>query len=81
LIIRYLKVEDAPAHDFWPTFLPQYLLTDIRQGFSQNPRHIHSRDNGIDPKMTREVAGLYDHLIVACAHRKYPDLDLPIDWT
>jgi 8-oxo-dGTP pyrophosphatase MutT (NUDIX family) len=63
LIIRYLKVEDAPAHDFWPTFLPQYLLTDIKQGFSQNPRHIHGRDNGTDPKMTREVAGLYDHLI------------------
>lgn len=63
LIIRYLKVDDIPSHSFWPYFLPQYLPVDFKQGFSQSPRHIHSRDNGTGPKMTREVAGLYDHFV------------------
>ena len=60
LMIRYLKVDDVPNHDFWPRFLPHYLPTDFKQDFSQKPRHIHSRDNGMALKMTREVVGLFD---------------------
>ena len=59
LIIRYLKIDDLAGSDFWPKFLPQYLPADFKQGFSQNPRHLHSRDNGTEAKITREVAGLY----------------------
>ena len=60
LMIRYLKVIPENLGNFWPQFLAQYLPADLKQDFSQNPRHIHSRDNGIALKMTREVVGLFD---------------------
>ncbi len=61
LIIRYFRVDDLPGHEVWPKFLPQYLPADFKQGFCQNPRHIHSYENGAGPKVVREVAGLYVH--------------------
>ena len=61
LIIRYLNVGEMPNHEVWPRFLRHYLPADFKRGFSQNPRHIHNRDNGTTFKMMREVAGLFDH--------------------
>jgi 8-oxo-dGTP pyrophosphatase MutT (NUDIX family) len=63
LIIRYLNVDDLPNHEIWPRFLRHYLPADLKQGFSQNPRHIHNHENGTSSPITREVAGLYDHLV------------------
>jgi len=63
LIIRYLKVDDLPNYEIWPRFLRRYLPDDLKQGFSQNPRHIHNRENGAGSSIPREVAGLYTHSI------------------
>lgn len=59
LVIRYVKVDDAHLHNFWPRFLRRFLPGDLARGFAQNPRHIFAQDERNGEVEIQELEGLF----------------------
>ena len=62
LIIRYLALDEESLSNFWPPFLPRYLLADWPQGFAQNPRYVFCRQSPTSGIEVQELEGLFPRL-------------------